>query len=51
MTYAWLVAPGGEVMAFVQNIEMTTAKVPEIEEVMNGWMAATEGRRARAAAS
>ena len=32
-------------MAFVQIIEMTTTKVPEIEEVMNGWMAATEGRR------
>jgi quinol monooxygenase YgiN len=32
-------------MAFVQIIEMTTTKVPEVEELMNGWMAATEGRR------
>ena len=32
-------------MAFVQIIEMTTTKVPEVQELMNGWMAATEGRR------
>ncbi len=32
-------------MTFVQIIEMTTTKAPEIEELMNGWMAATEGRR------
>jgi hypothetical protein len=32
-------------MAFVQIIEMTTTKVPEIEELMSAWMAATEGRR------
>jgi len=32
-------------MAFVQIIEMTTTKVPEIEGLMNGWMAATAGRR------
>jgi hypothetical protein len=32
-------------MMFVQIIEMTTTKAPEIEELMNGWMAATEGRR------
>jgi hypothetical protein len=25
--------------------EMTTTKAPEVEELMNGWMAATEGRR------
>jgi len=24
---------------------MTTTKAPEVEELMNGWMAATEGRR------
>jgi hypothetical protein len=32
-------------MAFVQIIEMTTIKVPEIEGLMNEWMAATAGRR------
>ncbi len=32
-------------MAFVQIIEMTTTKVPEIEGLMTGWMAATAGRR------
>jgi quinol monooxygenase YgiN len=32
-------------MAFVQVIEVTTTKVPEIEELMNEWLAATEGRR------
>ena len=32
-------------MTFVQIIEMTTTKAPEIEELMDGWMAATEGRR------
>jgi hypothetical protein len=32
-------------MAFVQIIEMTTTKTPEIQELMDGWMAATEGRR------
>ncbi len=32
-------------MAFVQVIEMTTTKVAEIEELMRGWVAATEGRR------
>jgi hypothetical protein len=32
-------------MAFVQIIEMTTTKVPEIEGLMNEWMAATAGRR------
>jgi hypothetical protein len=37
--------PGGGVMTFVQIIEMTTTKASEIEELMDGWMAATEGRR------
>jgi hypothetical protein len=32
-------------MAFVQVIEMTTTKAPEVEELMRQWMAATEGRR------
>jgi hypothetical protein len=32
-------------MTFVQLIEMTTTKVPEIEELVNEWMAATVGRR------
>ena len=32
-------------MTFVQIIEMTTTKAPEIEELVDGWMAATEGRR------
>jgi hypothetical protein len=32
-------------MTFVQIIELTTTKAPEIDELMNGWMAATEGRR------
>ncbi len=32
-------------MTFVQIIEMTTTKVPEIEGLMNEWMAATAGRR------
>jgi len=32
-------------MAFVQVIEVTTTKVPEIEELMDEWLAATEGRR------
>jgi hypothetical protein len=32
-------------MAFVQVIEMTTTKVPEVEELMLQWMAATKGRR------
>ena len=32
-------------MAFVQIIEMTTTKVPEVQQLMNGWMTATEGRR------
>jgi hypothetical protein len=32
-------------MTFVQIIEMTTTKASEVEELMNGWMAATEGRR------
>ena len=32
-------------MTFVQIIEMTTTKAPEIEELMDRWMAATEGRR------
>jgi hypothetical protein len=32
-------------MAFVQIIEMTSTKVPEIEGLMNEWMAATAGRR------
>ena len=32
-------------MTFIQIIEMTTTKAPEIEELMNGWMAAPEGRR------
>ena len=32
-------------MTFVQIIEMTTTKAPEIEELIDGWMAATEGRR------
>jgi hypothetical protein len=32
-------------MTFVQIIEMTTTKASEIEELMNGWLAATEGRR------
>src|SRR6266702_6522021 len=38
-------APRGGKMAFVQVIEVTTTKVPEIEELMNEWLAATEGRR------
>jgi hypothetical protein len=37
-------------MTFVQIIEMTTTKAPGIEELMNGWMAATEGAAAQAAA-
>ena len=32
-------------MTFVQIIEMTTIKAPEVEELMDGWTAATEGRR------
>lgn len=32
-------------MTFVQIIEMTTTKACEIEELTNGWIAATEGRR------
>ena len=32
-------------MAFVQVIEMTTTRVAEIEELMDQWLAATEGRR------
>jgi len=32
-------------MAFVQVIEMTTTKVAEIEELMDGWMTATKGHR------
>jgi hypothetical protein len=32
-------------MTFVQIIEMTTTRAPEIEELMNGWMTATAGRR------
>ena len=32
-------------MTFVQIIEMTTTKASEIEELTNGWIAATEGRR------
>jgi hypothetical protein len=32
-------------MTFVQIIEMTTTKAPEIEELTNGWIAATAGRR------
>jgi hypothetical protein len=32
-------------MTFVQIIEMTTTKAPEIEELMDEWMAATEGGR------
>ncbi len=32
-------------MPFVQIIEITTTKVAEIEELMNGSMAATQGRR------
>jgi len=33
-------------MTFVQIIEMTTTKAPEIEELMDGWMAATEAHAA-----
>jgi hypothetical protein len=32
-------------MTFIQIIEMTTTKAPETEELMNRWMAASEGRR------
>ena len=32
-------------MTFVQIIELTTTKASEIEELMDGWLAATEGRR------
>jgi hypothetical protein len=32
-------------MAFVQVIEMTTTRVPEIEKLIDEWMAATSGRR------
>jgi hypothetical protein len=32
-------------MAFVQVIEFTTTKVAEAEELMSGWVAATQGRR------
>jgi len=32
-------------MAFVQIIEVTTTKLREVEELMNEWVAATEGRR------
>jgi hypothetical protein len=32
-------------MTFVQIIEMTTTKAAEIEELLDGWMAATDGRR------
>jgi hypothetical protein len=35
----------GGMMAFMQVIEVTTTKVAEIEELMNQWMAATEGHR------
>jgi hypothetical protein len=55
VSLAWIswppVALGGDVMTFVQIIEMTTTttttttKAPEVEELMNGWMTATEGRR------
>ena len=38
-------------MTFVQIIEMTTTKAPEIEELMNGWMAGPKGAVAQAAAS
>lgn len=32
-------------MGFVQVIEMTTTRVPEIEKLTDEWMAATTGRR------
>jgi hypothetical protein len=32
-------------MAFVQVIELTTTKLREAEELLDEWMAATEGRR------
>ena len=32
-------------VGFVQIIEIQTTKLPEIEEVMAGWKAATEGSR------
>jgi hypothetical protein len=32
-------------MPFVQIIELSTTKAPEIQELMDVWMAATEGRR------
>jgi hypothetical protein len=32
-------------MAFVQVIEMTTTRVPEIAKLMTEWMSATAGRR------
>jgi hypothetical protein len=32
-------------MAFVQIIEMTTTRAPEVEKLADEWMAATTGRR------
>lgn len=32
-------------MAFVQVIELTTTKLREAEELLDAWVAATEGRR------
>lgn len=32
-------------MGFVQIIEVTTTRPPEIEALMDNWLAATEGRR------
>lgn len=32
-------------MAFVQIIEYTTTKIPEIEALLSEWVAATQGRR------
>lgn len=32
-------------MAFVQIIEFTTARLDEVERLVDGWVAATEGKR------
>ena len=32
-------------MTFIQIIEVVTTRVPEIEDLMNEWVSATEGRR------
>ena len=32
-------------MSFIQVIEFTTSRIDEVETVMQGWVAATEGKR------